>query len=133
VKAFTTVQITPKINVDLEMIGLSGVFARGNENNAHEPDGVYYLGSGKTPAYGVFELSGRYQVHPRLEFFAQVNNLFDHKYYSAALLGPTGFTANQTFIARPFPAVNGEFPVVHATFYAPGAPRGAWAGLRVKF
>jgi len=27
----------------------------------------------------------------------------------------------------------GEFPLVHSTFYAPGAPIRAWAGLRVRF
>jgi hypothetical protein len=68
-----------------------------------------------------------------VQFFVQINNLFDHHYYTAAQLGPTGFTANGNFIARPFPAVNGVFPLVHATFYAPGAPIGAWGGLRFKF
>jgi hypothetical protein len=57
----------------------------------------------------------------------------DHRYYTAAQLAPTGFTAQDTFIARPLPAVNGGFPLVHATFYAPGAPIGAWGGVRVSF
>jgi hypothetical protein len=61
-----------------------------------------------------------------------VNNLFNAHYYTAAQLGPAGLTANGNFIARPFPAVNGDFPVQHATFYAPGAPIGAWAGIRLK-
>jgi hypothetical protein len=27
----------------------------------------------------------------------------------------------------------GDFPLVHATFYAPGSPIGAWGGIRFKF
>ena len=53
--------------------------------------------------------------------------------YSAAQLGPTGFTEAGNFIARPFAAIGGAFPLLHATFYAPGAPRSAWAGLQFKW
>jgi hypothetical protein len=68
-----------------------------------------------------------------MQLVAQVHNLFDRRYYTAAQLAPTGFTAQGSFIARPLPAVNGNFPIVHATFYAPGAPIGAWAGIRLRF
>ena len=64
--------------------------------------------------------------------FGQITNLFDREYYTASLLGPTGFTGNGSFIARPLPAVGGEFPIQHATFYAPGAPRMIWVGLRYQ-
>lgn len=70
-------------------------------------------------------------MHPHLQLFVQVNNLLDHYFYTAAQLGATGFTAQGTFIARPL-AVGGQFPV-DATFYAPGAPIGAWAGIRITF
>ena len=40
---------------------------------------------------------------------------------------------NGNFIARPLPAVAGQFPIQHATFYAPGAPRTFWVGLRYQF
>ena len=108
-------------------------YARGNENNLSQPDGKYYLGPGTSPGYGVVNLGAHYQVHPKVQLFAQINNLLDHHYYTGAQLGPTGFTDQGTFIARPLPAMNGEFPVVHATFYAPGAPIGAWGGIRFKF
>ena len=49
-KAFADVQVMPKLSVDLDLIAASGVVARGNENNAHQPDGIYYLGPGSTPA-----------------------------------------------------------------------------------
>ncbi len=132
-KAFANLQATSKFSVDFGLIALSGAYARGNENNLHQPDGEYYLGSGRSPGYAVVNLGARYQLTPWLQLFAQVNNLFDRQYFTAAQLGPTGFTDTGNFIARPFAAVDGEFPVRHATFYAPGAPRGAWGGLRLTF
>jgi outer membrane receptor protein involved in Fe transport len=132
-KAFATVQATKKLSVDLDFVAASRSFARGNENNLSQPDGRYYLGPGSSPGYGVVNLGVTYQVHPRVQLFAQINNLLDHRYYTGAQLGPTGFTDTGTFIARPLPAVNGEFPIVQATFYAPGAPIGAWGGLRFRF
>ena len=78
-------------------------------------------------------LGGSYRLTPLAPGLAQVNNLFDRRYYTAAQLGPTGFTDTGAFIARPFPAVDGEFPVRQATFFAPGAPIRMWLGARVTF
>lgn len=44
-----------------------------------------------------------------------------------------GLTQTGSFLARPFPATGGEFPLVRSTFLAPGAPLRAWVGLRVRF
>jgi outer membrane receptor protein involved in Fe transport len=115
------------------MVAVSSSYARGNENNLDQPDGLYYLGPGTSPGYSVLNFGARYQVHRRLQLFVQVNNLMDRHYYTAAQLGATAFTDSGTFIARPLPAIGADFPVVHATFYAPGAPRAAWGGIRVKF
>ena len=134
VKLHADVQATSKFLVNFGVVGIGSSYARGNENNQHKPDGTYYLGEGESPGYAVANFGARYQVHPRVQIFVQVNNLFDRRYYSAAQLGATGFTAAGSYIARPFPAAsNGAFPVQQATFYAPGAPRGAWAGLRFRF
>lgn len=132
-KAFADVQVTTKLALDLDIVAVSASYARGNENNLSQPDGIYYLGPGTSPAYGVVNLAARYRLHQKLQLFGQVNNLFDHRYYTAAQLAPTGFTNQGTFIARPLPAVDGDFPVVRATFYAPGAPIGAWGGIRFTF
>jgi outer membrane receptor protein involved in Fe transport len=132
-KAFGDVQVTAKLAVDVNLIAQSGVYARGNENNLSEPDGVYYLGAGTTSAFGVVNLGARYQLTRRVQLLAQVNNVFDTHYYTAAQLGPTGFTSAGNFIARPLPAINGEFPLVQAAFFAPGAPTTYWIGTRVKF
>jgi outer membrane receptor protein involved in Fe transport len=132
-KTYADIQVVPRLSVDVDVLAASGVFARGNENNAHQPDGVYYLGPGSTPAYAIVNLGARYDVNKRLQLLGQVNNLFDTHYYTAAQLGGTGFTSAGSFIARPFPAIDGEFPVQQATFYAPGAPTTFWIGTRVRF
>jgi outer membrane receptor protein involved in Fe transport len=132
-KAYADVEIASRFLIDAGLVAISSSFARGNENNLHQADGVHYLGSGTSPGYTVINLGARYQVHRRLELFVRINNVFDRRYYSAALLGPTGFTNTGNFIARPLPAVNGEFPVPQLSFFAPGAPRGIWGGMRVRF
>ena len=67
----------PKLSVDIDLIAASGVFARGNENNAHEPDNTYYLGPGSTPAYGIVNIGVRYDLSKWLQLIAQFNNVFD--------------------------------------------------------
>ncbi|MCI0661516.1 MAG: TonB-dependent receptor [Acidobacteria bacterium] len=132
-KLFADLRATSKFTINFGVLALSSSIARGNENNEHEPDGVYYLSLGTSPGYSVANLGARYQLQRRIELFFRINNMFNRRYYTAAQLGTTGFTAEGNFIARPFAAVDGEFPLQHATFYAPGAPRGAWGGIRFKF
>jgi outer membrane receptor protein involved in Fe transport len=132
-KAYADVQISSRIGVDLNLIAASGVIARGNENDAHQPDGTYYLGPGSAPAYGIVNIGAHYDLTPRIQLIAQINNILDTHYYTAAQLQATGFTSTGNFIARPFPAIAGEFPVQQATFYAPGAPTTYWIGTRLKF
>lgn len=132
-KAHTDLQLTSKVSASVGVIAVSSSYARGNENNRHQPDGHYYLGPGESPAYAVAHLAVRHQIHARAQLFAHVNNLINRRYYTAAQLGPTGFTSTGAFIARPFPAIGGEFPVQQATFFAPGPPRGVWVGIRFRF
>ena len=132
-KAHVDVQGGLDWTVGLAMTAVSSAYARGNENNQHQAGGPAYLGSGKSGGYAVVELNGKYQLTPRLSIFAQVNNLLDRKYATAAQLGATGFDASGNFSARPLPAVNGAYPMVNATFYAAGAPRSVNAGLRYVF
>jgi len=132
-KTFLDLAVTKRLTVNFGVVAVSGSYARGNENNLHRPDGPYYLGPGRSEGYGVANLGARYRAHRNIELFVQINNLFDRKYYTAAQLGPAGFDANGNFISRPLPAVDGEFPAQHSTFFAPGAPRGAWGGMRVRF
>jgi outer membrane receptor protein involved in Fe transport len=132
-KAFSDVQVTTRVGLDVNVISAGSSFARGNENNLHEPDGTYYLGEGSVDGYAIVNLGGRVALTSQLQLIAQVNNLFDQEYATGAQLGPAGFTENGTFIARPLPAIGGEFPIQHTTFLAVGAPRRAWVGARFRF
>lgn len=123
-KLFADLQAGTRLSLHMNLVASSGAWARGNENNAHEPDGVYYLGPGRTDAYAVVNLGVRYQVARRIELLAQINNLFDADYNTVAQLGPTGITPGGTYVARPFPAIGGEFPVTQSTFFGPWCAAG---------
>jgi outer membrane receptor protein involved in Fe transport len=133
-KVYMEYQPTSKISIDLDFDAVGRSFARGNENNLDQPDGVYYLGPGFAPGYGVVNLGAHYQVQKRVQLFVQINNLLNHRYYTAAQLGPSPYNNAGNFIARPFPAnADGDFPIRTTTFFAPGAPIGAWGGIRFTF
>lgn len=130
-KLFADYQVSPAWSIGADVMAVGSSFARGNENNQHQPDGTYYLGSGRSAGYAVLSLSADYRPAPKWTFFAQLNNVFDRKYSSAAQLGATAFDADGNFLARPFPAdANGDRPLQHSTFYSPGAPRSIWVGMR---
>lgn len=108
--------------------------ARGNENGQHRPDGVYYLGPGHSAGYAVLNVNAAWTPSKGLKLFAQLNNVLDRAYSSAAQLGPTGFTDAGAFQSRPFPAnARGDRPLRHATFHAPGAPRSVAVGVKFGF
>jgi len=110
-------------------IGASAVifanqYARGNENNQHQADGVDYFGSGKIGGYGVLNLDTRYTfANTGWQLFAKVNNVFDREYYTSGMLGTNGFDASGAFVGDG----------ANETFLAPGAPRAGWVGLRYDF
>jgi outer membrane receptor protein involved in Fe transport len=134
-KTFAEWRIVPQFSVNADLIAVAGAYVRGNENNEHEPDGEFYIGPGKTGGYTVVNLGAEFRPTPALKIFAQVNNLFDREYYTGGQLGSTGFNAAGNFVARPFagPIVDGERPLLGSTFFAPGAPRAYWAGVRYSF
>jgi outer membrane receptor protein involved in Fe transport len=132
-KVFADYKPSSKLTAELNILAVSSSFARGNENNQHQPDGVYYLGPGSSAGYGVANVGVRYQVHPRIQLFVQMNNLLDHHYFTAAQLGTTPFDNHGTFTPRPFPRAPGEddYQIRTSTFLAPGAPFSVYGGLRV--
>lgn len=123
-----------RVTLDIDMIAVSGVIARGNENGAHAPDGVYYLGAGRTRPYGVFNLGAEWRVTKVATLTVQLNNLFDKAYATAAQLAATAFDGSGRFVARPFaaPMIDDERPLVSSTFYAPGAPRSVSLSMRLR-
>ena len=134
-KARVALDAADWMTLSADMVASAGVIARGNENGAHEPDGVYYLGPGATAAYAVVNLGVELRPQHGLTLYAQLNNVLDKHYATAAQLGATGFDGEGRFVARPFdgPVVDGERPLLNSTFYAPGAPRSVQVGLRLAF
>ncbi len=123
---------TLAVNADLSLV--EGSYARGNENNLHQPDGLYYLGPGRSSGYAVFNAGAEWQPLERFSVILQVNNVFGRDYNTAAQLAPTALTATGNFLSRPFPAnADGQRPLIHSTFFAPAAPRTAWLGVRYRF
>lgn len=134
-RASIAYDLTRRLTLSSDIQAQSGMIARGNENEGHAPDGVYYLGPGRSPGFAVVDFDAEWRPRPWLKLYAQVSNAFDTHYYTAAQLSATGFGAEGAFVGRPFesPVIDGGRPLVHATFFAPGAPRAIWLGARVRF
>jgi outer membrane receptor protein involved in Fe transport len=137
-KAYLDYQITKKLAVDLDEVVVSSSYARGNENNAYKADGKYYQGPGVSPGYAITNFRAHYDLMKHLRLAVQIDNVFDHYYYTAAQLANTGLSAQGTFLARPYPEYTsgpqaGNYPLQSVTFFTPGAPRRAWVELLLKF
>jgi outer membrane receptor protein involved in Fe transport len=124
-----------KLTAELDILAAGSSFARGNENNLDQPDGMYYNGSGKSAGYGLADIGARYQITHRIQLFAQLNNLLDKHYFTAAQLGTTPFDNNDSFVARPFGTPygtgDGDIPIRSSTFLAPGTPFNLYGGLKI--
>ena len=112
-------------NIGTQLRAYSGQFVRGNENNAHQPDGVDFSGSGRIGGFAVVDLTGSWKLGTNLELFGKLANLFDRRYATAGLLGANAFDANRVLQA---PA---DWRAEQ--FVGPGAPRAAWLGMRMQF
>ncbi len=137
-KAYADYQATSKLAFDFDEVAVSSSYARGNENNAYKADGVYYLGPGVSPGYAITNFRAHYDLTKRFQLALQIDNLFDHHYYTAAQLANTGLNAQGGVVTRPFPEYTsgpeaGNYPVQSVTFFTPGAPRRAWVELRIRF
>jgi outer membrane receptor protein involved in Fe transport len=122
-----------KLTAELDIRAVGSSFARGNENNLDQPDGVYYNGPGKSAGFGVADFGARYQILPHIEIFAQMNNLLDKHYSTAAQLGTTPFDNNNLFVAQPFGTPYGDdnVPIRSSSFQAPGTPFNIYGGLKI--
>lgn len=137
-KAYMDIRASSRLMFDLDEVVASSAYARGNENNAYQPDGVYYLGPGIVPGYATTNISAHYDLTKRLQLAAEIDNLFDHHYYTAGQLAHTGLTAQGAVTTRPFSPYTtgpyaGSYPAQSVIFYAPGAPLRAWVELRMRF
>jgi len=133
-KLYTDLDLGDEWSFGADVLAMSGAAARGNENGQHRPDGVFYLGPGRSAGYAVLNVNAAWKPSKGLKLFAQVSNMLDRAYATAAQLGPTGFEDAGNFQSRPFAAnANGDRPLRHATFFAPGAPRALSIGLKYAY
>ncbi len=104
-----------------------------------KPMVCYYQGPGRDAwLFRATNFRAHYDLTKHLQLVAQIDNLFNRKYYTAAQLADTGFTAQGAVTTRPYSAYAtgpqaGNYPAQAVTFFAPGAPRRAWAELRFRF
>jgi outer membrane receptor protein involved in Fe transport len=114
--------LTDRTTLGAGAVAVSRQFARGNDNNRHQPDAVNFLGPGEIPGYALFNLNLDYKLDRRLQVFAKLANVFDRRYATAGALRQNFFPGGN--LAAPGAQVN-------ETFYAPGAPRALWVGLQL--
>ncbi len=118
---------SPAWSTGLGMTAFGDMYARGNENNQHQPDGDEHLGSGRTAGYAVFNANARYASGKNTMWMLNVMNLFDRRYASAGQLGSAAFSANgQQFVSH-------NPDEKHSMSVAPGAPRSVWLSMRHSF
>ncbi|HEX2919363.1 MAG TPA: TonB-dependent receptor, partial [Edaphobacter sp.] len=101
-KVFTDYKPTANLLIDFNLLAASSSYARGNEDNQHQPDGVYYLGPGTSPAYGVANVGAHYTFSSRLEAVVQVNNLFNNTLLHGSAAWSNSLRRQRTFRRAPF-------------------------------
>jgi len=119
-------QATPSWNIGAQMRAYSSQFARGNENNAHQADGVEYFGSGRIGGYALLDLTTSWRFAKQFELFGRISNVFDRRYASSGMLGENAFDPASGALLAPDDWRAEQF-------VGPGAPRAAWVGVRVQF
>ncbi len=125
-------RVTDAWSIGGSVIAMAGVYARGNENNQHQAGTVTdpiggdtrtFTGPGKTEDYAVLNLVTNYRLTSQWQVFGRINNVFDSRFNTAAILAENPFNAAGSF------QTNSDL-WARETFYGPGAPRAAWIGVR---
>lgn len=110
-------ELVSRLFVGANILTSAGSFARGDEDNQDV--------NGQIPGYTVVNLDGRFLVSRRFEVFARINNLLDRRYSNFGVVGQNFFTGP----GKTFGPTAGFDPVAEQ-FRGPGAPIGAWIGVR---
>ena len=100
----------------LTLLAVSSQHARGDENNRDA--------NGQVPGYAVIAVDGAWQIDRDWQMFARIDNLFGATYQNFGILGANYFrgpgNAFDAALAGP------------EQFRSPGAPFGAWIGVRYR-
>jgi iron complex outermembrane recepter protein len=121
-KATLDFQAMPGWRIGAQLSAFSSQYVRGNENNAHQPDGIDFFGSGSIGGHAVLNLTTSWMFAPGWELFGNVSNVFDRDYSSAGALGENAF--------GPTGGLRAPDDWRNEQFVGPGAPRAFWFGLR---
>jgi iron complex outermembrane receptor protein len=130
-RAFAEYRVLDNLWMGGNVAVFSDQYVRGNENNQTQQGSFSditgntrtFLGAGTAGGYAVVNVNARYQPDPRWEIFARINNLFDRKFYSGGIMAENPFNA-----AGVFQTNTNDWS--RQTFFAPGAPFGAFVGVR---
>lgn len=109
---------TPQWSLGGKLRACSSQYAAGDENNRDR--------HGPLPGYALLDLDLHWHPAPRLTLFAQVQNVFDRRYFISGQLGDNVFDTPRRLIDTGGPGT----PTL---FVAPGAPRAWFAGARIEF
>ncbi|MCX7071860.1 MAG: TonB-dependent receptor [Gammaproteobacteria bacterium] len=147
-------RLTRSFKLGLSAIAHSRSFVRGNENNAHQPEGsdqitdgfgpVPRVGSiftggrpftekGYVPGYAVINFDASYRLPRGFTVFARITNLLDQTYFSAGRLGVTPYTPSVNGAIGPGGYNYNSNEHQNTTFVGPGAPRGFFGGVSYQF
>jgi iron complex outermembrane recepter protein len=113
-------EVTSRLFVGANLLTNAGSYARGDEDNQDI--------NGQLPGYTLLNLDARFLPSHNFEIFARLNNVFDRRYSNFGVVGENFFTGP----GRTFGPAVGIDPVAEQ-FRGPGAPRGAWVGVRYSF
>jgi len=113
-------QVVRDLSLGAAVAYASSIYARGDENNLDR--------NGTVPGYAMVQLEGSYVIVKGLRAAIRVDNLFDTRPSSFAVLGQNAFTGPN----RSFGPAAGVEPVVEQ-FRAVAAPRAVWLSLEYRF
>ncbi len=108
-KAGVRVAVTAALTVSADLVGSSGAYFRGDEGNLLE----------ELDGHSVVNVRAEYRLGERASLFASIENLLDEEYETFGVLGEAGDVLGEEF-DEPY-------------FVGPGAPLGAWIGVRIAF
>lgn len=118
-KAGADYLLSPEWSVGGSVVYVGDSFYKGDESNQNPP----------LPGYTVAGVRSSYQITPRVQIFAHIDNLLDRRYSTFGLYSdPTG-------VGAPGVPANGSpnGPGVDNRFQSPAMPRAYFGGLKITF
>jgi len=124
--------VTKSLNVGANVIYVSGSYCMAMRttpirSGGTNGEGAFIEGSGWLAGYTLVNLRGTYRISKHAEIFARVVNVLNVN-YATGRLPHQQFLQSQRHGCAPTRTIGATKNAV-----SPGAPRGIWAGVRVRF